>query len=197
MIVPTIIDDISGSHALGIGQWRIPVLIGVFGLPGTGKTETTAWLATRYPLVVLSTDALRLRHHLPSGPATIDVMYEVAARLLPQRVAIVFDGIHMRRSDRVRLRQFAEEHRADWAFIHTIAEPAVIERRLEARRRDADHTRAEGKFVITPDHFTRIASWLEVPVGEERVWQIDTSADRSEVQPNTLAQWLSDRLQGY
>lgn len=82
-----IVRAIVERHAAALVPWRAPLLIGLFGLPGAGKTTVARWLAARYPLVVLATDALRLRHGLPSGPATIDAMYEVAAALLPRRAA--------------------------------------------------------------------------------------------------------------
>lgn len=195
MVEQAIINSINETHAAAYGQWRVPVLIGVFGLPGTGKTETTHSLATRYPLLALSTDAIRLRYQLASGPVTIDVMYAVAAALLPRNAGIIFDGIHMRRVDRLRLRQFAADSHADCAFIHTIANSAVIEERLEERRRNTEQTRAEGKFVIAPDHFARIASWLEAPTDEEGIWQVDTSANRHSLQSGIVDQWLSIRLE--
>lgn len=170
--------------------WRVPVLIGVFGLPGTGKTEITRWLAARYPLIALSTDAIRLRYQLPSGPATLDVMYEVAAELWPRNAGIIFDGIHMRRDDRARLQAFAEQHHAHSGLIYTTAEPKIIEERLVARQNNMKQTVAEGKFVITPSHFARIASWLDVPEAEEAVWQIDTSAGRFTDQLTRFTSWL-------
>ncbi len=49
--------------------WQEPMLIGIFGLSCTGQTEVEHYLAAQHPLVVLSTDALRLHYHFPSGPA--------------------------------------------------------------------------------------------------------------------------------
>lgn len=68
-----------------IPRWQAPVLIGVFGLPGTGKTHVARRLADRYPLALLTTDVIRQRYGLASGPATHAVMYELAATLLPRR----------------------------------------------------------------------------------------------------------------
>jgi hypothetical protein len=48
---------------LPAAQWPWLVLIGIFGLPCTDKTEITRFLAARYPLIALSTDAIRLRYH--------------------------------------------------------------------------------------------------------------------------------------
>lgn len=175
-------------------RWSIPLLIGIFGLPGTGKTELTRWLASHYPLIALSTDVLRLRCRLASGPATHEVMYNVAARLLPLNTGIVFDGIHMGRSHRRRLRWFAEHYGGQGLLIQTVASPIVIAARLEARRRDEQKTINEEKFVISQEHFIRISGMLEEASPEEGVWRIDTSQGDIETVAAPLQQRLVDFL---
>ena len=195
MVDSAIVTDILANLAVPLGRWHIPVLIGFFGLPGTGKTETAHRLAARFPLVVLSTDAVRLRYQLSSGPATHNVMYDVASTLLPMKVGLLVDGIHLGRPDRLRLRQCADRHQARSALIYTTARSAVVEERLEARRCNEQQTTAAGKFVITPEHFARIASYLEAPTADEAVWQIDTSGDGLDRQLAPLERWLGDLLQ--
>ncbi len=194
MADPTTIAAILADLTVPPSRWRAPVLIGVFGLPGTGKTETARYLAQRFPLVALSTDAIRLRYQLPSGPATHDAMYGVAATLLSRQVAVLVDGIHLGRRDRLRLRQVAAQHGAQSALIFTTARPAVVEARLQARQRDQEQTVAEGKFVITPGHFARIASYLELPTADEAVWYVDTSDGDLGARLATFERWLSTYL---
>lgn len=62
--------------------WHRPVLVAITGLPGTGKTELATCLAAHFPLIVLSTDAIRRAYGLPSGPSAHGIMYAVAAALL-------------------------------------------------------------------------------------------------------------------
>jgi predicted kinase len=130
--------------AIPAPRWQAPVLVGVFGLPGTGKTHFARRLAERYPLVLLTTDVIRQRFGLASGPATHAVMYEVAAALLPRRAAILFDGIHLGRHNREELRGFASRYAAHSALIFTTAAPAVIEGRLRARQDDPDGSLSAG-----------------------------------------------------
>jgi predicted kinase len=155
--------------------WRQSVLIALFGLPCSGKTEITQYLASRLPLIALSTDEIRQHLGLPSGPATHAVMYEAASVLLPQKVGIVWDGIHSGRQNRVQMREFASHHDAYLELIYTVASPEVIRRRLDDRIRAPDKTATEGKFVITPEHFARIARYLEPPTPDEGVQVIDTT----------------------
>jgi len=194
-IVSAILAQFDAQFDAQFVGWRTPLLIGIFGLPGSGKTAVTHWLAARYPLIALSTDTMRLRYELPSGPATIDVMYKVAATLLPRRTGIIFDGIHMRQSDRARLQAFAASHSAHSALLYITADSGVIDERIATRQDNPEQTRAEGKFVITRQHFERIASWLEVPAGEEAVWQIDTTDDQIGKLLAGLTTWLGQYVE--
>lgn len=169
----TIICDLSISAI----AWSKPILIGIFGLPCSGKTEVAAWLGARFPFVILSTDAIRLTYDLPSGPATHDVMYAIVDELLPHNLGLIFDGIHTSRSDRERLRQFAAKHDAECELIFTKADLSTIQQRLEDRANDPDATTAQMKYVIIPEHFARIASYLELPDDSETFWCVDTSSN--------------------
>lgn len=156
-------------------KWQSPVLIGIFGLPCAGKTEIARYLSKRHSLIVFSTDSLRLEYGLPSGPATHALMYELAAELLPQQHSLIFDGIHLGRKDRDALRRFAERYGVESKIVYTTAVPHIIQERLQARIQSPEQTSAEGKFVIMPDHFLKLASYLEPPADDEDVVVIDTS----------------------
>ncbi len=60
-------------------------------------------------------------------------------------------------------------------IIYPMAHQQVITRRLHARASQPEQTSAAGKFVITPQHFTSVASYLEAPTPDEDVVTIDTS----------------------
>jgi predicted kinase len=154
---------------------RDPVLIALFGLPGSGKSTLARLLVSRLPLALLCTDEIRQRHGLPSGPATHAVMYETAAILLGQGVGIVWDGIHLARRDRDRLRAFAHEHRAPGRIIHVTASDETIRRRLAERLRTPAEDLPSGIFAISPGHLRRIARYLEAPTADEDVLTVDTT----------------------
>jgi predicted kinase len=142
----------------------------------TGKTEIAWYLARRFPLTVLSTDAIRLRHGLPSGPATHEVIYEVASALLSDRSGIVWDGIHPTRRHRATVRAYAARHGAHFELVCTTAAGDVIRQRLAARAAAPAATAVEGKFVITPAKLAELAKWYE-PLGpDEQATLVDTTA---------------------
>lgn len=174
--------------------WRCPVLIAIFGLPCTGKTELARYLSSRLPLVTLSTDAIRLRFGLSSGPSTHAIVYEAASMLLPRMVGIVWDGIHLGRRNRVQIREFAMRYGAHVELIYTIASDHVIRQRLEARIAAPEQTTAEGKYVITPEHFEQIARFLEAPGPDEEVHVIDTASGGIDQQLGPLVHQLGDFL---
>ena len=64
---------------LPVERWVKPVLIGIFGVPGAGKTEVARYLSHRHPLLILSTDALRLQYGFESGLVTRQVMDHLAS----------------------------------------------------------------------------------------------------------------------
>jgi predicted kinase len=177
-------------------RWFTPALIALFGVPGAGKTEVAHYLAYHHPLLVLSTDALRLRYSFESGLITRYVMDQVAAQLLPQRISLVFDGIHLSRKDRQAVQELALAHQAEVYLIYVVANADVIEQRLQARMQTPEQVAAEGKFVVTPEHFARIVSYLEPPTPDEAVFVVDTSHDTLDNQLDQLNQQLQKNLFG-
>ena len=160
-------------------KWKQPCLIATFGFPGVGKTTVAAKLSDQYPFVRLTTDLLRLRYGFASGPETVKAMYLVGEELLSQKHSIIFDGIHLRRKNREELLRFGMANKAQVRFIQVVADPVVIKERLNQRATNPEATRAEGKFVITDEHFQRITSYFESPDEDEDVVEVDTSSSRS------------------
>ena len=103
-------------------------------------------------------------------------MYEATKILLRQRIGIVWDGLHLGRADRGRFRSFAEEQHAKCVLIYATASDQIVQQRVRARLAHPNETVAEGKVVITPEHFQRIASYLEPPLAKEDVVTVDTTA---------------------
>ena len=177
-------------------RWSRSALIAIMGLPGAGKTEIANYLAERYPLVKLSTDYIRLKYGLASGPATHEVMYGVAGKLLAEKASLVLDGIHLGRHNRDQARTVANEYKAYAAIIYATASREIIEERLQQRLRQSQRTANDGKYVITPGHFAAIASYLEEPADDEEVFVVDTSHDAIDKQMSDLEHLLRHLLTG-
>lgn len=175
-------------------RWRKPVLVAIMGLPGVGKTEIATYLAGCYPLVNLSTDSIRLKYGLASGPATHEVMYQATGKLLPKKAGVILDGIHLGRRHRDQVRRVAGEHGAYCAVIFATASPDIIEERLRERVQQSEQVTDDDKYVISPKHFVAIASYLEEPSADEEVIVVDTSYSRIDVQVSSLTYQLRHLL---
>lgn len=171
--------------------WKMPVVIAIFGLPCAGKTQVAQYLADRHPLLRLTTDVLRLKYGFASGPDTLAMMFQIADNLLPQKISIMFDGIHPRAQNRAEVRALANRHAAGSHIIFVTAEQGVITQRLQERLEQPEETVAAGKFIITPEHFDRLAGYLELPAETETdVVTVDTTESKIEAQLS----WLDARL---
>jgi predicted kinase len=168
-------NDLIAHLSLPDPRPRDPVPIARFGLPGSGKSTLARLLVSRLPLALLCTDEIRQRYGLPPGPATHAVMDEAAATLLGRGIGIVWDGIHLARRDRDRLRTFAHEHRTPGRIIFVTASEETIRRRLAERRRTPAEDLPTGIFAVTPAHFRRVASDREAPTPDEDVHTVDTT----------------------
>jgi predicted kinase len=166
------------------------VLVALMGLPGAGKTAVAHYLSERLPLTVLSTDSIRLRHGLASGPDTHELIYEVAAVLLRAGGGIVWDSIHATRRHRSRVRAFAAELGAHLELLYVTADEATIRARLERRAADPAGTAADGKFVIPPERLAQFVDWLEPPDPDEPF----TLVDSTDEPPGARLQPLEARL---
>jgi predicted kinase len=194
--ISSITTHILSELKIPLERWFTSALIAIFGLPGVGKTEVARYLAQRYPLCLLSIDALRLRYGLESGVITRHVMDQLAAQLLPQRVSLIFDGIHLGRKDRQAVQQLARLYHADVYLLYIVADAKTIGQRLQARIENVDATTREGKFVITPGHFARIAGYLETPTEDEAVFTVDTTNSQLHAQLSPLEEFLRRNLRG-
>ncbi len=183
-------DDILNELTIPPVRWKKPVLLGICGLPATGKTTVAEHLARLYPVVVLSTEAIRLKYDFASDPETLEVICAVADKLLARDRAVVIDGVYLNIAGRATTQALADKHEAFYRVIHTIATPALIEERLQARMDAPEATEKSGKFVITPEHFQRIKGSFQPPTRDEPALVVDTSDNEvaNELEP------LSERL---
>lgn len=168
-------DEIQNSLKLPKKRFSKPPFIVTFGLPYTGKTEISKYLADKYNLVWMSTDWIRIKFHFSDGPSTHKVMYEVASDLINQGIGVVFDGIHLGEHNREDARNFALENSATPILIYTTCSQELIDSRMKQRCANPKLAYEQGKHCVTPEHFRQIASFLEKPTKDEGVLVVDTT----------------------
>lgn len=100
------------------------------------------------------------------------------------------------RKDRRAVEQLAHAYHANALLLHIVADSAVIEQRLQARMEQPANVATESKFVITPEHFGRIVSYLELPTNDEAVITIDTSHGSIDTQLDHIEHHLEQCLHG-
>lgn len=158
--------------------WRQPVVIGIFGLPCTGKTEIARHLAERHRLVQLSADALRQQYGVSSDVDAVEVMREVASQLLRQHVSVIFDGVHPQKAEREVARWFAIQHGAVYEQLYATADASVIQERLHLRASQPFDTTLGWRYITPPDEYERAAATFETPLPDEYVQQVRMNPPR-------------------
>ncbi|MEZ4317153.1 MAG: AAA family ATPase [Myxococcota bacterium] len=162
-------------HALVRMEPDPPLLVGIGGLPGVGKSVLARSLADRTGAVVLRTDAVRKQlDAAPSyDPAARDAVYEhvyaAAAERLGRGERVVIDASFGRDPWRRRMLQVAREHGVPAVFLFAHAERDVVAGRLAARTNDP----SDADLAV---HDAAAAAWEpESPAVRERSAHIDTS----------------------
>lgn len=114
-------------------------LVGLCGLPGTGKSHFAAALARRVPCLVLGSD--RLRKILVSRPVysrdehqrVFDAAHALLEELLAQGYRVIFDATNLTERARNPLYEIAARTGTRLILVQFDAPPHVVRRRLARR----------------------------------------------------------------
>jgi len=126
------------------------MIIGMTGLPGTGKSAIAQQLAVQLPAVVLDKDRIRAALFAPAlieysaaqDDFCMDVMLQTAAYHLARERSthIIIDGRTFSRHYQVELlRRFADQHGVDLKLIYCICSDATVQRRLLHDQQSGTH----------------------------------------------------------
>gem|GEM_PF-75556 len=144
-----------------------PVLLVIFGLVATGKTTLSTALSHRLGWPLIQSDRVRkalagvqptTRVWEPYGAGlyapefsgrTYREMLRRAREALASGRSVILDGSYRRAADRTQARELARDAGALPAFILCACDDAVIEQRLEARRRDPGAV-SDGRAELLP-----------------------------------------------
>jgi predicted kinase len=120
---------------------RVPTLVVLVGLPGSGKSAFAARLRERVPCVVLESDALRKRlvgtptYSYEESRRLFRAIHATLDWLLARGISAILDATNLTESTRRPLYGIAERRGARLILVHLRAPPRLVYERLEARAR--------------------------------------------------------------
>ncbi len=148
-----------------------PVLITLFGFPGSGKTYFAKNLTNYIQAVHISTD--KLRNELFTRPRFDKEENSVVSHLaqymceefLSAGVSVIYDGKCDRLSKRLALREIAKKHKA----VYTLIWFQIDKDSAFARMKNRDKRRTEDKYSrdFTKEEFGKFISSVQNPKPEE------------------------------
>lgn len=164
-----------------------PALVVVSGLPGTGKSYFCRQLASRYPLAILESDALRKvlfpapAYQEEESTRLFKAIYSLIDELLSRGISAALDATNLEEKNRERLYSIAEKAGARLIVVQVEAAPSLVKQRLEQRARSKERLdSSEAGWDV----------YEKMRPGEERIarrhFRVDTARDITPVLEKVL-----------
>lgn len=148
-----------------------PVLISLYGFPGSGKSYVARNLAEVVQLAHVSADCIRTelfenpRYDRQENAIVSHLMNYMAEEFLASGVSVVYDTNALRIAQRRALRELARKHRSDYLLVWLqIDMDSSFVRTQRRDRRTSDDRYAEPQTRTT---FDKQLSYMQNPEGEE------------------------------
>jgi len=148
-----------------------PTLVCLYGFPGSGKTYVARNLATEVQLAHVSSDRIRSelfqnpRYDAQENAIVTHLMDYMAEEFLSSGVSVVYDTNAMRAGQRLKLRDLARKHHADYLLIWLqIDIDSAFVRTQDRDRRTADDKYSEPQ---TRSSFDRQLAGMQNPQAED------------------------------
>jgi predicted kinase len=147
-----------------------PVLICLYGFPGSGKSYVSRNLAENLQIAHVSADRIRSelfeqpRYDTQENAIINHLMAYMTEEFLSAGVSVVYDSNALRLAQRRNLRILAQRHKAEFLLIWLQIDPDSAYTRTQTRdRRTSDDKYAEAH---TPETFQRQLTGMQNPQGE-------------------------------
>ncbi|MEX1995345.1 MAG: ATP-binding protein [Candidatus Saccharimonadales bacterium] len=148
-----------------------PILLCLYGYPGSGKSFVARSLTTSLEMAHVSADRIRSelfqnpRYDAQENAIVAHLMNYMTEEFLNAGVSVVYDTNALRLSQRRALRELASKHHADYLLIWLQIDIESAYARTQARdRRTADDKHAEPQTQLT---FDKQVSAMQNPKDEE------------------------------
>jgi len=148
-----------------------PVLICLYGYPGSGKSYVARNLALEVQAAQVNADRIRSelfqnpRYDAQENAIVTHLMDYISEEFLGAGVSVIYDTNALRASQRRRLRELARKHKAQYMLIWIQVDlDTAFSRTQERDRRTMDDKYAEPQ---TKNTFDRQLSGMQNPDGED------------------------------
>lgn len=148
-----------------------PVLLCLYGFPGSGKSYLARNLAGSIQMAHVSADRIRSelfqqpRYDAQENAIVLHLMNYMAAEFLAAGVSVVYDVNAARTGQRRALRELARRHKAEYLLAWLQIDPDSAFSRTQARdRRTSDDRYAQ---VMNQESFNRESSNMQNPTQNE------------------------------
>lgn len=150
-----------------------PVLICLYGFPGSGKSYVARNLAEIMEIAHVNSDRIRSelfqtpRHDAQENAIITHLMDYMSEEFLGAGLSIVYDTNALRAAQRRKLRELARKHKAEYILIWL----QVDVESAFARTQDRDRRTMDDKFAApqTRETFNRQLAGMQNPDGEDYV----------------------------
>jgi len=150
-----------------------PVLICLYGFPGSGKSYVARNLADELQIASVSSDRVRSelfqspRYDAQENAIVTHLMDYMSEEFLSSGVSVVYDTNALRIAQRRKLRELAKKHKAEYLLIWLqIDIDSAYSRTQERDRRTSDDKYAEPQ---TKNSFDKQISGMQNPQGEDYI----------------------------
>jgi predicted kinase len=157
-----------------------PVLVGVSGLPGTGKTYFSKKLSDRLPFITLESDVLRRvlnpspNHSKSESSRLFNAIHILCEKLLKRGFSVIVDATNLTEKHRQYFYDISDRLGLKLVLVQVEAPSSVVKERLYKRTDDAgSNSDADWKVYLRMRH--------TVDKIKRKHYSVDTSVDYTRI----------------